>query len=953
MNGKIIDRLKKWGSLAVIFIVIVCISGALPNYLTPPKAQPQQTANKNSSKTLVPAAPQTGALAIVNEDQGADVNGQRLNLGNQIVPLFSSGDDYNWETVSRSAADTGLKQGTYQAAIYIPSNFTSNIFTYTNSQPKAAVISYSANPKLTAEDAAKIQTEMQKVKGTLNQQFSKIYWRIISDKLSYIRGNFTDVVNKDKQYLQAMSDFYKPSSQNMAQVFSAQLNQINTLLAETKQSSSDAASQQTTLTDTKNQVNQQLDALNKLSDQLNQQIQSLQKTRDTNKQLVDDATTQSQDSLNKLLSAFNDGMVNPLNTAVTITDPLSAEGEFESLRSYYNSDNNKQYLANKSNIIALSTVISNYLVADTADPNYQNSLAQQSSTVNGDLTAQQTSDDNAYLALYKLYSSLLNYETGLESSATNSVDTSISSLNDAYDNLKLDPTRSDPIYPNHSEQDVSDLQDDIKKLSSYSVFQNDLGDVKGPLLSTTDLKKTYEQVSLNTFFDALGETKVALTNYETIFSNAPPNPDPTVSSTLDHSNFNQADTDIGNITSSTTKNLNTVLTDLTGENGITAYLSRVNPDDILKNMDSTSTAIQKKYDMDEATYSNALSDQHTALVALEKNLTSNMTDTQQQVASIAKPLVLTAPDPTFASVDNGFALSFKSNTFDQLNTIDQGLQNVSDNESAILKDSQNVQSLVNGVQSGANQLTGSWGQNLNATAELGSTISQTLGNTGEPGNRNQGAYQQLASPVNLAGLQLGNPNNAAQNQDQNAASTDTTPAAPVTQPFLTLLAVLIASILTGYFSYHYRNLSRTANALISAALALITSGVIIAYGVAQYGLEGGAVIMWSLFTIGLIAVISAWVREAYQLSEIVGVLLIATLVVYFTLPLLKNSMDRFAYQNPASDVYLAIAYGPDYAPFLKGIVAVLLLVIPVLAVIGIRAMIRHVREEKANETETF
>lgn len=345
--------------------------------------------------------------------------------------------------------------------------------------------------------------------------------------------------------------------------------------------------------------------------------------------------------------------------------------------------------------------------------------------------------------------------------------------------------------------------------------------------------------------------------------------------------------------------------------------------------------------------------QKSDLVTAENVLANNMAGSQQQVAAIAKPLVLTAPDPTFASVDNGFALSFKSNTFDQLNTIDQGLQNISDNESAILKDSQNVQSLVNGVQSGANQLTGSWGQNLNATAGLGSTISQTLGNTGEPGNRNQGAYQQLASPVNLAGLQLGNPNNAAQNQDQNAASTDTTPAAPVTQPFLTLLAVLIASILTGYFSYHYRNLSRTANALISAALALITSGVIIAYGVAQYGLEGGAVIMWSLFTIGLIALISAWVREAYQLSEIVGVLLIAALVVYFTLPLLKNSMDRFAYQNPASDVYLAIAYGPDYAPFLKGIVAVLLLVIPVLAVIGIRAMIRHVREEKANETETF
>lgn len=54
MNEQWISRLKKWGSLAIVFIVIVCISGALPRYLTPPAAQPQQTVKKNSTKTSTP-----------------------------------------------------------------------------------------------------------------------------------------------------------------------------------------------------------------------------------------------------------------------------------------------------------------------------------------------------------------------------------------------------------------------------------------------------------------------------------------------------------------------------------------------------------------------------------------------------------------------------------------------------------------------------------------------------------------------------------------------------------------------------------------------------------------------------------------------------------------------------------------------------------------------------------
>ncbi|RYL89247.1 hypothetical protein [Sporolactobacillus sp. THM19-2] len=392
-----------------------------------------------------------------------------------------------------------------------------------------------------------------------------------------------------------------------------------------------------------------------------------------------------------------------------------------------------------------------------------------------------------------------------------------------------------------------------------------------------------------------------------------------------------------------------LISSLYGLDGINKEAQTV---DQRETMNDTEKSIQGQYDHAIKQYNDALDIQKAELEKAQNVLLNNMSHMQQQVENVAKPLVLTEPDPTFKDVDKGFVLSFKSNTFNELNTIEEGIQSIADSQSAILKSSQDVRSLVNGVQSDANQLSGNWGQNVEATAQLGHAIARTLGNTGEPGNRNPSAYQQLVSPVNLAGLQPGGPNNIAEAEHDDPADTSTD-AAPTEQPFLTLLAVLVASILIGYFSYHYRNLSRILNAVISSLLALVSSAAIVAYGITQYGLEGSGVIMWSFFTLGLIAVISVWVREAWQISDMVGVLLITGLIVYFTLPLLKNSLERFAYQNPAADVYLSIAYGEASFLFLEGMVALAVLMIPALAVIGIREVIHHIKEEKAHESETL
>jgi len=84
------SRIKKWGSLTIVFIIIISLSAALLYFLTPDQQSAEKTGNR--TKTVVHAEEKTAHSAIVNEDQGTDFDHQKLILGNQMMPLFTDQD---------------------------------------------------------------------------------------------------------------------------------------------------------------------------------------------------------------------------------------------------------------------------------------------------------------------------------------------------------------------------------------------------------------------------------------------------------------------------------------------------------------------------------------------------------------------------------------------------------------------------------------------------------------------------------------------------------------------------------------------------------------------------------------------------------------------------------------------------------------------------------------------
>ena len=91
----------------------------------------------------------TGNLefAVANLDKGATLDGEDINVGDQLEDELKRNDDFYWTFVSEDELREGVKNGTYYAGIVIPKNFSSSIKSITSDDPHSAELEYVVNRK--------------------------------------------------------------------------------------------------------------------------------------------------------------------------------------------------------------------------------------------------------------------------------------------------------------------------------------------------------------------------------------------------------------------------------------------------------------------------------------------------------------------------------------------------------------------------------------------------------------------------------------------------------------------------------------------------------------------------------------------------------------------------------------------------------------------------------------
>lgn len=190
MNKKVLFSL---GALLLFITIIVSFFAIV-------KPTPISQANSESSVQQAPIK-----VAVVNEDAGKVYNGQQINIANTLVNSFISKNNYKVEVVSRSIAESGLKNDTYQLMIILPSKFSEEALAIESTSPVQATFQYQiqSGDQLTVKQAEQAVVAFKEL---FNKDLINIYFTSIIGNLKTAQGQVADVVTNEQESLSTFNN---------------------------------------------------------------------------------------------------------------------------------------------------------------------------------------------------------------------------------------------------------------------------------------------------------------------------------------------------------------------------------------------------------------------------------------------------------------------------------------------------------------------------------------------------------------------------------------------------------------------------------------------------------------------------------------------------------------------------------------------------------------------------
>ena len=107
-------------------------------------------------------------VAVVNSDQGAEILGLQINVGDKILEALQSNDSIGWEFPdSAETALEGVRASDYYAALIVPENFTRNALSFLGGSLQNPKLQYYENekknaiaPKITGKAKTAVQEQV-------------------------------------------------------------------------------------------------------------------------------------------------------------------------------------------------------------------------------------------------------------------------------------------------------------------------------------------------------------------------------------------------------------------------------------------------------------------------------------------------------------------------------------------------------------------------------------------------------------------------------------------------------------------------------------------------------------------------------------------------------------------------------------------------------------------------
>jgi putative membrane protein len=424
-------------------------------------------------------------VVVASCDQGTEIEGVELNVGNMVISNLKENKTIGWVFVdTEEEAVDGVQSGDYYAALVIDESFSEDLISFLGGNIENPKITYYENekknaiaPKITGKVKTTVQEEINSAfVSTMAQALLSMSEYVVTDNAG--NGNFTDAV-KDKlndmdadlnTYITIIDSYIAiiDSANSLMDATNSVTDQLDSIMqagrsmANSADSAADAADG--SIDTVSDMVSVNLDDILKQIDNMANAVDNvLNKVDHTSTGMGDqiDSIKLAVDALQKSFNSAVDGMT---STNTTIQNQQAAiNADFDKIQA----DLDALKVASDKTV-ADSNAISDTLHADF--DNCKNSVEALKRTYRDTVDPQLNSTMNAIQSSISEVQKMLNFSSDSIKDVSSALDSYPDMMSFGKD--KLVETRDDAIHMESKLQDLIADMDDIESNDQYNILMS-------------------------------------------------------------------------------------------------------------------------------------------------------------------------------------------------------------------------------------------------------------------------------------------------------------------------------------------------------------------------------------------------------------------------------------------------------------------------------------------------
>ena len=134
-------------------------------------------------------------VAIVDLDNGAEMDGKQLALGKELTDKLIDSKQFDFKKISKLDAEKGLENEDYYVVIEIPENFSEHATTLLDDEPEKLTIVYKPNEGFNFLSAQIGETAMDRIRAEVNEQVTSTYAEKLFDSITEMGDGFGEAAD--------------------------------------------------------------------------------------------------------------------------------------------------------------------------------------------------------------------------------------------------------------------------------------------------------------------------------------------------------------------------------------------------------------------------------------------------------------------------------------------------------------------------------------------------------------------------------------------------------------------------------------------------------------------------------------------------------------------------------------------------------------------------------------